>query len=63
MPRDPQDATAAGMSEEKLSEESRKELYGRSEREQAPKDADRSRHTNTPSEEGAKDSGGRNRGS
>ena len=49
--------------EDKLSDETRKEVYGKSEQESAPEDKERNRQTNVPSPSGAPDSHGADRGS
>ena len=49
--------------EHKMSDETRKELYGKSEQENAPEDKEHDRHTNVPSPSGAPDSHGADRGS
>jgi hypothetical protein len=49
--------------EHKMSDETRKELYGKSEREKAPEDKERDRQTNVPSPSGEPDSSGADRGS
>ncbi len=61
MPRKPNESGA--NTEHKMSDETRKELYGKSEEESAPQDADRNRHSNTPSPSGTPDSHGADRGS
>jgi hypothetical protein len=48
---------------DKMSDETRKELYGKSEEESAPEDKGHNRHSNTPSPAGSPDSAGADRGS
>jgi hypothetical protein len=49
--------------EHKMSDETRKQVYGKSEEETAPQDKDRERQTNAPSPAGHPDSHGADRGS
>ncbi len=49
--------------EDKISDESRKEIFGKSELESAPEDKDHNRHHNGPSPSGSPDSAGSDRGS
>jgi hypothetical protein len=58
MPRKPQEKNPTMHGDAKMSEETRKEVFGKSEKESAPEDADRQREFSTPSEAGAPDSGG-----
>jgi hypothetical protein len=58
MPRKPQEENPTMHGDAKMSEETRKELYGKSEKESAPEDAERQGEFSGPSEQGRKDSAG-----
>ncbi|HYO57028.1 hypothetical protein [Archangium sp.] len=61
MPRKPQEENPTMHGDAKMSEETRKEVFGKSEKESAPSDAEgteRQREFSGPSEAGKKDSGG-----
>jgi hypothetical protein len=58
MPRKPQEENPTMHGDAKMSEETRKEVFGKSEKESAPEDADRQREFSGPSEAGSKDSAG-----
>jgi hypothetical protein len=64
MPRKPQEENPTMHGDAKMSEETRKELYGKSEKESAPSDAEgteRQREYSGPSDAGAPDSQGSDR--
>lgn len=58
MPRKPQEENPTMHGDAKMSEETRKEVFGKSEKETAPEDAEREREFSGPSEAGSKDSSG-----
>ncbi len=62
MPRKPNEG-APGSEEDKLTDEARKAIFGKSEIETAPEDKGHERHANTPSPSGSPDSAGADRGS
>ncbi|MFL5351541.1 hypothetical protein [Archangium sp.] len=58
MPRKPKEENPTMHGDAKMSEETRKEVFGKSEKETAPEDAERQREFSGPSQEGRKDSAG-----
>lgn len=62
MPRKPNEG-APGSEDDKLTDEARKAIFGKSEEETAPEDKDRDRQYIGPSESGSPDSAGSERGS
>jgi hypothetical protein len=58
MPRKPQEENPSMHGDAKMSEETRKEVFGKSEKESAPEDADHQREFSGPSQQGRKDSAG-----
>ena len=61
MPRKPREENPTMHGDAKMSEETRKEVFGKSETESAPSDAEgteRQREFSGPSEQGSKDSSG-----
>jgi hypothetical protein len=61
MPRKPQEENPTMHGDAKMSEETRKEVFGKSEKESAPSDAEgteRQREFSGPSQPGSKDSSG-----
>jgi len=62
MPLKPKDRTP-GSADDKLTDEARKAIFGKSEEETAPEDKDHERHYSGASESGSPDSAGSDKGS
>lgn len=62
MPRKPTERNP-GSADDKLTEEGRRAIFGKSEEETAPEDKGHNRQTNVPSPSGEPDSAGSDRGS
>ena len=58
MPRTPQEENPTMHGDSKMSEETRKEVFGKSEKETAPEDAEHQREYSGPSQNSSKDSAG-----